>query len=83
MIWLCRSLDPRNKLALIRRKVAEVALLPVDHIYFTNLAKCGSRGAYGESDGGKLADRIEHCEAYLVEELVDTGTWWMPAPIPQ
>ncbi len=45
-IWECRSLDPENQLARVRRRVAEAATYPVEQVYFTNLAKCGRRGAY-------------------------------------
>ena len=37
--------------------------------YFTNLAKCGRRGAYRTGYGGKLNARIKHCLPYLKDEL--------------
>ncbi len=68
-IWECRSLDPENQLARVRRRVAEAATYPVEQVYFTNLAKCGRRGAYRTGDGGKLNARIKHCLPYLKDEL--------------
>jgi len=68
-IWECRLLDPGNNLAKVRKRVAEAAGLPVDQVYFTNLAKCGQRGAYNTTDGGKLQARIDHCLPYLADEL--------------
>ncbi len=72
-LWMCRSLDPRNKLVVVRSRVADAASIPVEQVYFTNLAKCGSRGACGTAGGGALRERIGHCRAYLDDELTHAG----------
>lgn len=67
----CRSIDPKNKLRKVYKIVEDTCSVDV---YFTNVAKCGSRGAYGEPNGGQRRDRIKHCRSYLEDELALAGT---------
>jgi hypothetical protein len=47
----CRLMDPGNRLREVCEIVAAMSCLSVDDVYFTDVAKCGFRGAYRESGG--------------------------------